>query len=42
MAKMDSVEVANAYDRAPEVRGNLAEVAEDVHGQISKGIRNPS
>jgi hypothetical protein len=39
---MDAVEVSNAYDRAPEVQGNLAEIAEDMHGQISKGIRNPS
>jgi len=42
MPEMDAVEVADAHDRTPKVPGNLAEVAEYVHGQISKPTRKPS
>jgi hypothetical protein len=42
MAAMDTVEVADGGDGWTEVRGNLCELAEDLHQAISKFICWPS
>ena len=42
MAAMDAVEVADGGDGGAEVRGNLCELAEDLHQAISNFICWPS